>query len=541
MPESKHRMARRTKPVTDTSLRALKRQRTVRLARLLSRAFYLRRRGRVSEMYNLICDEMVSLGGVYVKFLQGVLLNGKVMRQWVNPDRLKIFENLETEPLDIIGILHHELPSERLKQITQIQPQPFAAGSFGQVYLGVHANGKHIIIKVLRPQVRELLRHDLRLLGIFAKRFTAGEYKNISVKMDEAIRDFRNVTLRETDYVSEAEFAHELFVAYKGNPKMVIPETYMDLCTKHVIVQEYLGGVSAVDLLKMRENGIDVVKYVADTLGSDLDQQLITLGVESLRGAFTLPRVQGDPHPGNIRFLPDNKVGMIDFGISAKSPENKAAFFGVISEWSRMYEEKSNVGRLFEQFMRFFMSDLYRALRKLSSLRSTSQNSGSNSDGSQFNFAKELGRMMQEILHNTLGTYDLQELLEDGRMLYIFNNMVNKGNRFGLVVKLEASEILRASQTYMTLTEALGRRRVVMPQVLANVVQEVEAQYPQLRTETEDNISMTQALEIINLWLERVAMRDPALFDNLMRRIKLHTTKTASTIKVEPPTEPSNA
>ena len=522
-------MAIKTKRATETSLRALKRQRTVRLARLLSKAFYLRRRGKVTEMYNLICDEMVSLGGVYVKFLQGVLLNGKVMRQWANPDRLKIFENLETEPLDIVGIMRHEIPPELLGQITHIQPEPFAAGSFGQVYLGQHANGRHIVIKVLRPQVRELLRHDLRLLGIFAKRFTAGEYQNISVKLDQAIKEFRDVTLRETDYIAEAAFARELFEAYKDNSMLVIPETYMELSTKHLIVQDYLGGISAVELLKMREKGVDVKQYIANTLHSDLDQQLITLGVESLRGAFTLPRVQGDPHPGNIRFLPDNKIGMIDFGISAKSPENKAAFFGVISEWSRMYDDKSNVGRLFEQFMRFFMSDLYRALKKVSSLRSTRQAPGNN--GEEANFAKELGQMMQGILYNTLGTYDLQELLEDGRMLYIFNNMVNKGNRFGLVVKLESSEILRASQTYMTLTEALGRRRVVMPIVLAEVVRQVEAVYPQLRTESEDNITITQALEIINTWLERVAMRDPALFDNLMRRIKLHTSKTTAPVK----------
>jgi hypothetical protein len=189
------------------------------------------------------------------------------------------------------------------------------------------------------------------------------------------------------------------------------------------------------------------------------------------------------------------------------------------------------------------MSDLYRALKKISSLRGASPTPKDGEAAKEMNFARELGRMMQDILYNTLGTYDLQELLEDGRMLYIFNNMVNKGNRFGLVVKLESSEILRASQTYMTLTEALGRRRVVMPIVLAEVVRQVEAVYPQLRTESEDSITITQALEIINTWLERVAMRDPALFDNLMRRIKLHTSKTTAPVKpvVDTTGEPTNA
>ena len=319
-------------------LRALKRQRTVRLAKLLSRAFYLRRRHRQTEMYNLICDEMVSLGGVYVKFLQGVLLNGKVMKQWTNPERLKIFENLESEPIDIVKVLRSELKPAALSEVTFVQPKPFAAGSFGQVYLAQHKNGKHIIIKVLRPQVRELLRHDLRLIGVFTRRFAAGEYKNISVKLDQAIKEFRDVTLRETDYVAEADFARELFDAYKGHPYLVIPETYTDLCTTHLIVQDYVGGISAVELLKIREAGGDIVKHVRDQLRSDLDTQLIMLGVESLRAIFNLPRFQGDPHPGNIRFLPNNQVGMIDFGIAATSPENKSAFFGIIDQWSQLYE-----------------------------------------------------------------------------------------------------------------------------------------------------------------------------------------------------------
>lgn len=521
------------------TLRALKRHRTMRLARLLSRAFFLRQRGRKSEMYNLICNEMVGLGGVYVKFLQGVLLNGKVMKQWTNPDRMKIFENLDTEPLDILDILRHELPSDKLQDIVSVQPAPFAAGSFGQVYLAKHRNGRNIIIKVLRPQVRELLRHDLRLLGVFTRRFTAGEYKNINIKLDQAIKEFRDVTLRETDYAAEAAFARELFEAYRDHPHMVIPETYMNLCTPHIIVQDYLGGISAVDVLKLRDQGVDPVQYIAEQLGSDLDTQLITLGIESLRGAFNLPRIQGDPHPGNIRFLPNNQVGMIDFGIAAESPTNKAAFFGIIDQWGRLYKEKSDIGSLFEQFMRFFVNDLYKALRKISSYQQ-SQAPADASSNEPSNFPRELGRMVQEILHSTLGTKDMQTTLEDGRMLQVFNNLVNNNNRFGLVIRLESSEILRASQTYMTLVEALGRRRTVIPQVFSQVARIVEAEHPDIRTEADESVSITQALETINSWLERVAMRDPALFDKLIRRIKLNSNKPAPPV-VQQDAEAPNA
>src|SRR5262249_31655109 len=159
----------------------------------------------------------------------------------------------------------------------------------------------------------------------FSKGFVNRSYQNMDIKLDAAIREFRAATLRETDYVTEAHFARDLFESYKDHPTLVIPETYLELCTNHIIVQEYVGGMSVVDLVRIQGEGGSPRAHVAEQLGSDLTKQLTMLGVEFLVSAFNLPRMQGDPHPGNIRLLPDNKVGIIDFGISAAAPEHKAA------------------------------------------------------------------------------------------------------------------------------------------------------------------------------------------------------------------------
>ncbi|MGH7238164.1 MAG: AarF/UbiB family protein, partial [Candidatus Saccharimonadales bacterium] len=188
----------------DKELVQLKRQHTMRLGKLLARSYYLHQRKRKREMYNLICDEFVALGGVYVKFLQGVLLTNPVFRDWQSRDRLKIFEDLDPEPLDIVAVLRREIKPEQLKEISLVQPEPFAAGSFGQVYLGQHRNGNKIVIKALRPQMRALLKHDLKLIGVFSRHFVKNNYENMDVNMDNAIQEFREATLRETDYISEA-------------------------------------------------------------------------------------------------------------------------------------------------------------------------------------------------------------------------------------------------------------------------------------------------------------------------------------------------
>jgi hypothetical protein len=137
-----------------------------------------------------------------------------------------------------------------------------------------------------------------------------------------------------------------------------------------------------------------------------------------------------------------------------------------------------------------------------------------------------VGKLAQETFKSKANGVDVKTIVENGRILQIFNQTVNKDNRFGLVVRFEASEILRAAQTYITLVETLGLRQEVLPTVFSQIIMRVEVNHPELRGQTEDNISMTQALDIVSRWLERVADRDPALFRQLMERIKLKRGET---------------
>jgi hypothetical protein len=512
------------------TIAALKRERTKRLAKLGVKAYYLRKRGHEQQMYDLLCEEFLALGGVYVKFMQGVMFNTPIMRHWQSPSRLKIFENLDSEPLDVVRILRHELPPERLKDIVLIQPQPFAAGSFGQVYLGQHTSGQKVIIKVLRPMVRELLKYDLRLLGLFGKRFAAQEYTNITVKMNAAIKEFRHATLNETDYVAEAKFADELYHEYRDHPHVVIPKTYLDLCTPHLIVQEYIEGISGAELLKLKEAGGNPDAYIKQQLGSDLNKQLEIMGIECLSAAFRLPRLQGDPHPGNLRFMTHNRIGLIDFGISAPAPRNRPAFYGLLTQWSNLFTNADgDITGVFEQFMRYFVNDLYRALKKLSSITPGAQGlrevagqylpAGMEEKMQGNDLVREIGNIVQGAFDGATGARDVRKLLDSGQLVHAFSQLVNKDNRLGLVVKLESSEILRAAQTYVSMLDALDRRVDLFPTILDHAIKVVAYEHPDIMHDTDKSISTTQAINTINHWLERVAIRDPALFIQLLRSI----------------------
>jgi len=514
------------------SIAAIKRYRTRRLASMATSCYYLHKRGRDEEMATLLCDGFVALGGVYIKFLQGILLRSKFLAKWQSPDRLKIFENLESEHLDVVEVLRHELKPELLARITMVQPEPFAAGSFGQVYYGQLSNGQPIIIKVLRPGVRELLRYDLRLLSTFSKRFFAKLYRNMNLQLDDALKEFRDATLKETDYRQEAQFAHEMYVAYKDHKKFLVPQTYLDLCTDDIIVQDYVPGVSVAQIIKLKEQGYDPSDYVFDTLGSNLDNQLSTLGYESIVGVFHLDRIQGDPHPGNVRLLSEDRVGLIDFGISAKAPNEKAAFFGMMEAYDSLFKGSQTAMVMFEQAIRFFVSDLYRALKKMAKVYGKDQGK---------DYMSEVSAVAAQAFAEVSGTDIIEgNFVEDGSALQAINGIVNKGNRFGLVMRLESSELLRAIQTYTSLVSSLGRYQAVMPTLMDKVVTDVKRLYPQKLVDTDDTISIGDAIETIMNWLERVAERDPALFRQLMDKIKFNASmpNVKSAAKKE---QPANA
>ncbi len=504
-------------PKTDRqrTIAAIKRGRTKRLASLIAKAYLLYRRKQEEKMYNVICEEFMDLGGVYVKFLQGVLLRSQVMRKWHNPEKLKIFENLDHEPIDIGAVLQHELPKHKLAQIALVQPEPFAAGSFGQVYYGQLRNGQPIIIKVLRPMIRELLKHDLKLLGRFSKAFFSKLYKNMNMDVQGAFKDFSEATLNETDYKKEADFADEMYQRYKDHEVIHIPQTYRELCTDNIIVQDYVDGISLAHVVKLHEQGVDPEDYVKETLGSDLVYALQAFGFESMIGIFEMARVQGDPHPGNLRIMRGNRIGLIDFGISARPPDDKSGLFGLLDSYDKIFKGSQSAIDMFEHGLRFFVSDLYRSLRKLGTYLDKS---------GEKDYVNEVSQVAGKIFSDATGSDIIHlDMKKDAGVMVVLNKLINKGNKFGLVMKLEATEMLRAIQTYTTLLSSLGLYGKVMQPTLSKTTAYVREHFPEVITADDESVDMSSALETVANWLERVADKDPLLFRQLSEKMRMHT------------------
>ena len=491
------------------SIAAIKRYRAMKMARLISRAYHYNRRGDKAAVYNLVGDELLSLGGIYIKFLQTIMLQSQSMlKYWRHPNRYSIFERLSTEPLDIHRVLDKELGDDA-KRLRAVSPEPFAAGSFGQVYMA-KLDGRDVVVKLMRPRVAELLRFDLKLLRYFWR--VCKRHLNTARGLDMAIsfNDFATQTLGEVDYGAEAEFAAEQYAAYRDHPKLVIPKTHLDLCRPNLIVQDYVGGVSVTHLVELHAQGVDIIKYVKNELGSDVIDQFQTVFYEIIWGVFSLPRIMGDAHPGNVKLLRKNKVALIDFGIAAVPGENQAALFNLIVEYGNLVAGRFNPGQMFVSYLRFFGRDLYRALRKFSIILPR-----------KIDLNQELGQLAEANLNQTIGSKELERVLRSPKAITIFDQLTNQDNRLALKTRVEDGQVIRAGLAFCSLLANLDLYHPVVAPVYKSVIPRINEAHPDLMTKTDPEMSSAQAIDILSSWLEQVANRNPNLFQDIMRQLQL--------------------
>ena len=491
---------------------ALKKKRLLAIINLLRKAAYLNYRHKKDEMYNLICSKLLELGGVYIKFLQGVVVQSWTMQRWQSDNKLDIFENIKSKIDNTEQILKDNL-GYNLNRLTNIEKKPFAIGSFGHVYKAT-LDGKHpVIIKILSPEIRKTLKFDLRLLKFFWYSHLRVIRFNKGLSFKHIFTDFKRQTMQEIDYVKEAEAAYNQYLIYKDHPTVVIPKTYLELCTAEIIIQDYVEGISIANLLKLQEadGEFDLKKYVKAELSSDVVEQLQTLAYEILWGTFHHHQIVGDPHPGNVILMKNNKVGLIDFGIIAYGSKHPIAYLRLMKTYTHLSNDKASLEEFFLASLQFFGRDLYLALDKISNLIPKGER--------KINLNEQLARVMQKAFSEEYTGKNLTNVVRSPKALVIFDRIANRHNRFGFNLKVSDSEMLRTLVTLTGLIDLLGIYEEVVYPAYGRAIEKVEEVYPDLKSLNEVDISYNQAFNIAFAWLERVANRDPRLFRDMMNML----------------------
>ncbi|MBJ6802143.1 ABC1 kinase family protein [Geomonas propionica] len=194
--------------------------------------------------------------------------------------------------LDEFGKEPHEL-------FASFEREAFAAASLGQVHRARLLSGEQVAVKIQYPGIARTIEADLRNLRLLMQPMRLGEdWGNTVVKLAEVER----VLLAETDYLAEASFAQTVRDSFTPEEGIVIPRVYPEYSTRRVLTTEHLEGVHLEELL--------------DSAPSQelRDRYTHLMTVATTRMLYRTHWLLADPNPGNYIFMPDGRLGLVDFG-----------------------------------------------------------------------------------------------------------------------------------------------------------------------------------------------------------------------------------
>ncbi|HEY4964132.1 MAG TPA: AarF/ABC1/UbiB kinase family protein [Candidatus Saccharimonadales bacterium] len=486
----------------------MKTPRTIKIINLLSDAIKAFLRNEQLGLKGSL-DQLDELGGIYIKFLQMIVLSSSGQQQKNFTELLKVYEDSKPDEIDIrVHLKSIAMPG--MDKIAELEIKPFATGSFGQVYKAKLVSGEIVIIKVLRPSVKKYLKYDLRLLKIFSVMYSFIDRQKI-FDFKQIYKQFRTTSLQETHYLREAEVADYYYQSYKDHNYMVIPKTFKELSNDQVIVQEHISGISVAKLLTMQNNGIDARLYAKDVFNTDLFTMLEVIGIELLSKALVGDILQSDPHPGNIIVLANNKVALIDFGMTAQLNENRDGFYGMLVQYQAYYNSGSfSMGDMGLAALKYLSPKLYGAIegadRYLDDYFMMDDE----------RLIDKLKRVTQEVAYEHANKGIVDNMLEQNLIMRILFFVMNKDNRFGFSFDIKSISFLKASQGYLTLIGQFDVDCELVKSVINGAVEFGQLNMMKVIDSQDQTIELFESMEILSTWLDKMSRNDPWLATQLV-------------------------
>jgi ubiquinone biosynthesis protein len=269
------------------------------------------------------------LGPTFVKL-------GQLMATRVDlfpPSWITEFEKLLTDapPVAFSALqpeLERALGRSPFEVFRDLDPRAFASASIAQVHRARLQDGTPVVLKIRRPGIRAKVEADLRLLAQIAQLIESEIPEARRYQPAEIAGQFARSLERELDLAVEARHVERLAKNFEGDPFVVIPRVHPEWTSEVMNVQEHVEGIPGTDLAAVRAAGLDPKLLAARGVEATLKMILID-------GFF-----HADPHPGNVFFLPGNRIAMIDCGMVGRlSPMRRNQVIDLLAGLARMDEE----------------------------------------------------------------------------------------------------------------------------------------------------------------------------------------------------------
>ncbi len=265
---------------------------------------------------DILRNILTDLGPVYVKL--GQLLSTRP--DLLPPDYIDALSSLQSNvpvvpPSEIAEFIHRQFSQPLETIFSSIDYQAIAAGSIAQTHRATTIDGRQVAIKVQRPGIDVTVDRDISLLKRTADLVSGTDFGK-QYDIVSLAEEFSTALRAELDFTQEANYTEQLRANLSQSKwfdpqQIVVPQIYRHLTTPKILVMEWLEGrplLTAQMVGKAYNGDIDAEKRALTTLifRAFLQQYLVN-------GFF-----HADPHPGNIFYLDDGRLAILDCGMMGR-------------------------------------------------------------------------------------------------------------------------------------------------------------------------------------------------------------------------------
>ena len=284
-----------------------------------------RKQARLQKQAAWLRESLIGLGPTFIKIGQALgtradLLPLEYVKELATlQDQVPAFATAEA-----FAIIESELGRSVHEAYPEIDSEPIAAASLGQVYRARLATGEEVAVKVQRPNLEATIAFDVAILFRLVKltnRFFPKANENAD--WEGMLREFHSTIFEEMDYVKEGRNADRFRYNFRTWRAVLVPKIYWSHTNTRVLTLDFIRGTKVVDIEGLKARRISAVKVNRLLIRTYLKQLLED-------GFF-----HADPHPGNLLVMDSGHLAFFDFGMVGRiTPKLQAqmidAFFHVV-------------------------------------------------------------------------------------------------------------------------------------------------------------------------------------------------------------------